>query len=58
VRATRGELNALSNMLSRSFFTHIKVPQSVVFAARAGDTPADDALAIDAILSNHGRAAS
>ncbi len=36
-RSCRGELIALSDMLSRSFFTHIKIPQSVVFAARDGD---------------------
>jgi hypothetical protein len=43
VQACRRDLIALSDMLGRSFFTHIKVAQSVVFAARAGDDPADAA---------------
>ena len=37
VRMCRTELISLSDTLSRSFFTHIKLPQSVVFAARDGD---------------------
>lgn len=36
-RNCRTELIALSDMLSRSFFTHIKLPHSVVFASRDGD---------------------
>ncbi len=36
-RLVRGELIGLSDMISRSFFTHIKVPKSVVFASRDGD---------------------
>lgn len=36
-RYCRTELIALSDLLTRSFFTHIKTPQSVVFAARDGD---------------------
>ncbi len=41
VRACRHDLIALSEMLGRSFFTHIKVAHSVVLAARAGDDASD-----------------
>ncbi|MBX7198267.1 MAG: circularly permuted type 2 ATP-grasp protein [Rhodospirillaceae bacterium] len=36
-RTCRSELISLSDMLTRSFFTHIKIARSVVFAARDGD---------------------
>lgn len=37
VRECSKELTALSDMLSRSFFTHIKPSHMVVFSSRAGD---------------------